>query len=427
LSATATGVSTVQFLVDGLPVSPPLPSPFSTVWPSDSVPPGPHTITAVGQTSTGTVTSAPVAFITALAFAPDFRVTIASSPTVRRPGELLTAQLNVCNGGNLSGSTSVELLLSADAIISPRGVTPDISVGGAPVSLSVGECKLVTVSGPASPVPGAMGAAVFLGAIVDSAGSIAELDETNNTSPASPLLIGVGPDFTIPSLNAPTFVGPGTSFTTSIRVCNRGNQLGTTDVQLVSSTDTTIAGPPDIVIGRARISVAFGQCSDVRLQTALPSGTAFLGAVAVGVGLELVTTNNTSPARRIDVGTMADFSVINVGAPSRASPGTTFSFGARLCNNGTVAATTSGLVVLAPSRDFGAPPAPGVIPAGSFTVTLPAATCLTRSLTGTASPVPGATAAFVGVILDPTNAVPEFIETNNQLASPTAMVIGFTP
>jgi hypothetical protein len=68
-----------------------------------------------------------------------------------------------------------------------------------------------------------------------------------------------------------------------------------------------------------------------------------------------------------------------------------------------------------------------VIPAGSFTVTLPAATCLTRSLTGTASPVPGATAAFVGVILDPTNAVPEFIETNNQLASPTAMVIGFTP
>lgn len=430
LSATGNAVSTVQFLIDGFPVSPPLPAPFNAQWPSDSVPPGPHTVTAVGQTSTGTITSAPVAFFTAPAFAPDFRVTIASSPTLVRPGDLLTAQLNVCNGGNQPGSTSVELFLSADAIISgPRSQTPDFFVGGAPVSLSPGECKLVSVSGPANPPPGALSPAVFLGAIVDSFGSIPELDETNNTSPATPILIGLGPDFTVSSVTAPTAVLPGASFTTTITVCNAGNQSGTTDLDLLSSTDAIISAPPDFFVGSAsRITLAAGECRGVPVQTfAPPIGTSFLGAMAVRGGFELLTTNNTSPARRIDVGTMADFSVSSVSAPGSALPGATFSIKATLCNNGTVGATTSGLLVLATSSTFGVPPAPGVTPVGSFTVTLPAGTCLGQVLSGNATPPPGATSAFVGIILDPPNAVPEFIETNNQGASVTTMGIGFMP
>lgn len=429
LRATATGVSTVQFFVDGAPVSPPVPAPFTAPWSGDFVPFGAHTITAVAQSSSGTVTSAPVSFVTAPSFAPDFRVTISSAPTLVRPGEFFTTQLNVCNIGNQPGSTSVELFISADAVISgPRSANPDLILGGSPVSLNTGECRLVSVSGSASQPPGAMSPSVFLGAIVDSFGGVAELDETNNTSPASPILIGVGPDFTISSLSAPAAVLPGASFTTTVTVCNRGNQPGGTAVDLVSSTDTTIAAPPDFFVGSApRVNLSAGECRAVPVQTfTLPPGTSFLGAIAVRGDFELVSTNNTSPARRIDVGTMAELTVTSVTAPGSALPGATFSTKATVCNNGTVAATTTGVVVLAASRTF-VLPSPTAVPVGAFTVTIPASTCLSQTVSGTATPPPGVTSAFLAVVLDQFNSVPEFIDTNNQLASTTTMGIGFMP
>jgi hypothetical protein len=429
LSATATGVLTVQFLVDGLPVSPPLTPPFNAPWSADFVPFGPHTVTAVGQTSTGTVSSAPVSFVTAPFFGPDFRVTISSAPTLVRPGEPFITQLNVCNIGNQPGSTSVELFSSADAVISgPRSANPDLILGGAPVSLSTGECRLVSVSGSASQPPGATSPSVFLGAIVDSQSGVAELDETNNTSPASPLLIGVGPDFTISSVSAPAAILPGASFTTTVTVCNRGNQAGGTELDLLSSTDTTIAVPPDFFAGSApRVNLSAGECRAVPVQTfALPPGTSFLGAIAVRGDFELVSTNNTSPARRIDVGTMAELTVTGVTAPGSALPGARFSTSATLCNNGTVAATTSGALVLAASRTF-VLPSPSALQVGGFTVTIPASTCISQAVSGTAVPLPGVTSAFVAVVLDQSNSVPEFIETNNQLASTTTMGIGFMP
>ncbi|MDP1914723.1 MAG: CARDB domain-containing protein [Myxococcales bacterium] len=429
LTATGSGVTTVQFFIDGVPVSPPRPAPFTAPWSADFVPFGSHVVTAVGQTATGTVASPPVSFLTAPSSAPDFRVTISAAPTLARPGERFTAQLNVCNVGNQPGSTSVELFISADAVISaPPSANPDIILGGAPVSLNTGECRLVSVSGTASLPPGATSTSVFLGAIVDTFRSVAELDETNNTSPATPILIGVGPDFTISSVSAPAAVLPGATFTTTVTVCNRGNQPGGTAIDLLSSRDTTIAAPPDFFVGNApRVTLSAGECRAVPVQTfALPPGTSFLGAIAVRGDFELVSTNNTSPARRIDVGSMADLTVNSVSAPGSALPGATFSTKATVCNNGTVAATTTGVVVLAASRTF-VLPSPSAMPVGSFTVTIPASTCLSQALSGRATPPPGVTAAFLAVVLDQFNAVPEFIETNNQLASTTTMGIGFMP
>lgn len=429
LRATASGVSTVQFFIDGSPVSPPMLAPFTAPWSPDFVPFGTHTVTAVGQTATGTVASAPVSFVTAPSFGPDFRVTISSAPTLVRPGESFTTQLNVCNVGNQPAATSVELFLSADAVISgPRSANPDLILGGAPVSLNTGECRLVSVSGSANQPPGATSPSVFLGAIVDSFAGVAELDETNNTSPAKALLIGVGPDFTISSVSAPAAVLPGASFTTTVTVCNRGNMPGGTGVDLLSSADPTIAAPPDFFVGTLpRVNLSAGECRGVPVQTfALPPGTSFLGAIAVRGDFELVSTNNTSPARRIDVGSLAELTVSSVTAPGSALPGAAFSTKATICNNGTVAATTTGVVVLAASRTF-VLPSPSAVPVGAFTVTLPPATCVSQTVTGTATPPPGVTAAFLAVVLDQFNSVPEFIETNNQLASTTTMGIGFMP
>lgn len=428
LRATATGVSTVQFFIDGAPVSPPLPAPFTAPWSGDLLPFGSHTVTAVGQTVTGaTVPSAPVSFVTGPSIAPDFRVTVASAPSLVRPGESFMVQLNVCNGGNAPGGIPVDLVFSADSTISgPPG--PDVFVGGTMVFLASGECRLVSLPAPGLLPPGATSASVFIGAIADLVGSVAELDETNNTSPARPIIVGLGPDFTVTSVSAPAAVLPGASFTTTVTVCNRGNQPGGTAVDLLSSTDTTIAAPPDFFAGSVpRVDLSAGECRGVPVQTfGLPPGTSFLGAIAVRGDFELVSTNNTSPARRIDVGTMAELTVTSVTAPGSALPGAAFSTRATLCNNGTVAATTSGVVVLASSRTF-VLPSPSAVPVGGFTVTIPASTCISQTVSGTATPPPGVTSAFLAVVLDQFNSVPEFIETNNQLASTTTMGIGFMP
>lgn len=429
LKASASGVDTVQFFVDGVPVSPALPPPFEAPWSGDFVAPGQHTATAVGQSATGSVTSLPVTFTTAPAFAPDFTVTITSAPALVAPGQLMTARLNVCNIGNVGGSTSVELFVSTDATISgPRSATPDFFVVGAPVTLASGACQAVSLSGPAF-APPSSSFSFFIGAIVDSFESVPERDETNNGSPAQGLIIGNGPDFIVTAAAPPASVVPGAPFTTQVTVCNQGNQPGFTDVELIASTDTVIQAPPDFLVGTlAQLSLGAGQCVTSPVQAfGLPTGTFFVAAAAVRSGFELVATNNTSPASRLNVGFQAELTVRSVSAPFSALPGATFTTSAVICNDGTITATTTGLLVLAGARSFGLPPAPDVVPVSPFSVTIAAGSCVTRSLSGPANAPPGVLAPFVGVVLDEFNSVPEFDETNNQLASLTGMGVGFMP
>lgn len=429
-TASATGVTAVQFFVDGSPISPPLPAPFSAPFNADNVPPGSHTVTAVGTSSTGPITSAPVAFTTAPSVGPDFTVTITSAPSVVAPGESFTAQLNVCNVGTIAGSTSVELFFSADNLItSPRVSPADLFVGGAPVSLAAAECKPVTIQANAATPPGATQPSVFLGAMVDSFSNVIEINEGNNTSPVQAIAVGQGPDFVVTAVKAPVAVLPGTSFSVSVTVCNRGNVTATTDVEVMASTDTTFALPPDFFLGAlSRLLLTPNQCvTSAMTAFAPPTGTWFIGGVATRGGFELVTTNNASPASRMDVGSMPELTVSSVTSPASVLSGASFTGSTVICNNGTVDAFVHGLVVLASSRTFTAPPSPTASPAGSFSVSLLAGRCVSQSFTGFASPPPGVTAPFVGIILDPTNSVPEFNETNNQLASTTAMGVGSLP
>ncbi|MER2564760.1 MAG: CARDB domain-containing protein [Myxococcaceae bacterium] len=427
LSASGTGVSAVQFFVDGAPVSPPVAAPFNVPFNADTVTPGSHTLTAVGTSPTGPISAAPVAFTTAPSVAPDFTVTITSAPSLVAPGESFVTQLNVCNVGQVGGSTSVELFLSADAIITSPRVSPnDFFVGGAPVSLMAGECRAVTIQGNGQPPPGATQASVFLGAMVDSFGSVNETNEANNTSPVRTIVVGQGPDFVVTSARGPSAIAPNASFNASVTVCNRGNVTGTTEVEVMASTDTAFALPPDFLVGVvSRLTLSPSQCITSTVPAfAPPTGTWFIGAIATRGGFELVTTNNASPASRMDVGFAPDVTVSSVSAPASVLAGASFTGTTVICNNGTVDAFVQGMVVLTASRTFATPPSPNTVPVGGFTVTLTAGRCVSQAFSATATPPPGVTMPFVAVILDPNNSVPEFIETNNQLASSTAMGVG---
>lgn len=431
LTASATGVTAVQFLVDGSPVSPPVSAPFTAPFNADTVPPGPHTLTAVGTSATGPITSAPVAFTTAPSVGPDFTVTITSAPSIVAPGESFTTQVNVCNLGTVGGSTSVELFLSADNVItSPRNGPADFFVGAAPVSLVAGECKPVTIQGSATTPPGATQPAVFIGAMVDSFGNVVETNEANNTSAVQAIAVGQGPDFVVTSAKGPVAVLPGASFTVSVTTCNRGNVTATTDVEVMASTDTTLALPQDFFLGAlSRLTLTPSQCVTSSVNTfSPPSGTWFIGAVATRGGFELITTNNASPASRLDVGTLPDFTVSSVSSAASALPGAAFNGSAVLCNNGTVDGVVQAFVVLASSRTLSPDlfsPTNSVV--GSFSLSLLAGRCVSQSFTAQANPPAGVIAPFVGIVLDSTNAVTEFNETNNQLAATTAMGVGSMP
>lgn len=433
IQASVTGpVTAVAFFVDGQSVAPFLPPPFIFQFNADSVPPGAHTLTAQGQTSSGaTVTSAPVTFNAVPAFAPDFTTRFITGPTMLAPGDPFTASVEACNRGNAFGSTEVALVFSADATINPMG---DIHVGQEFVNLAPNECRTLDVRGFGSPPPGAivppgaLGMQVRLAVVADFFNSRVEVSETNNVALRT-VLLGRGPDFTISSVRPPGAVLPGSQFITNVTVCNAGNQFGVTDVEVVASEDAQIV-MPEMPIGFApRVALNPGACQTLAIQTFDPPPLRpFVSAVATRGDLELSTTNNTGPVTRLNIGAMPDFTVSSVSIPSSALPGAPFTGSTTICNNGTVASSTSVVVVLTSARTFTVnPPSPSVLQVAQFPVTLEPGRCASQSFTAPANAPGGGSSAFVGVVVDPFNAVPEFSETNNQTASSSALNIGSMP
>ena len=114
---------------------------------------------------------------------PDFTVTSISGPASAQPGQQVTAQVQVCNQGTMDGSTSVEVYLSADAVITPNGPppSPDYLAGGTTTPwIMHGQCAMVTVTGPAYPPPPGNPGPYYLGAVADPQNSQLELIEDNN-------------------------------------------------------------------------------------------------------------------------------------------------------------------------------------------------------------------------------------------------------
>lgn len=454
LTATAgAGVTSVQFLLDGQPVTGSLPSPFSTAWDTGSRPFGTHSIVAVGQTATGTVSSAAITFTTAPTSAPDFSITRVVVPTTAvRLGATFSVTVDVCNLGNQLGSAPIDLFLAADSTSVPP--SPNLrGVGGTFVTLNAAECRTVPVQvtanppPPLTPPPGQpLSQAFFLTAIADSANGIAELSETNNRSPAVTLAIGDGPDFVVSSLSGAVSAQTGNTFTAQAVVCNRGTQSGSADLELVISTDAVINPPfdgtpptptSDVRVGLVPVpTLAAGQCISQPITgratpPGAPTGSFFLGAVINWSQrtIELNPKNNASSALRFDVGNGPDFRVGSLFVPTSAVPGATFTATANVCNVGTAPGFTDVRLLLSTDAVLTSSPTP--LPTddliiGTASLNLNPGACQAIPMTAVAQAPNGDGSYFVGLIVDPANLVPELNETNNKSAAPS-MLIGNGP
>ncbi|NMO14573.1 hypothetical protein HPC49_13585 [Pyxidicoccus fallax] len=355
---------------------------------------------------------------------PDFVVTAVTGPTSSTPGASLTAQVQVCNQGTHPGGTPVELYLTPDDILSPH-VPPlppstDVRLGMQDTGLlEIGACKTLTFTGS----PGGATGAYYLGAIVDPAGFILEINKENNTRLSSRLGIGNGPDLVVASVSGPPSVERNLLFEATIQVCNQGTApSGSATAELFLSADATIT-PQDAPQGPVSISpLAPGGCQTLTVSTAYPptvwEGNWYLGAIVdrQAVVPELLEENNARAGTLMGVGLRPDFVVASVTGPTSLPHGQPLSATVRVCNQGTQAAVTpvelylSADPVITP-RVPNLPPV-DVFVGGSQTGLLAAGAC--ENVTVEGIPLSASTGAwYLGAVADPSNAVVEFFENNN--------------
>lgn len=354
LSASATGFDFVEFRIDGNFIGTAPPPAFTMTWNAETVPPGPHTLTAVGIRPSGPVSSAPVAITVAPLNGPDFIVSAFNSPSAMLPGSQFTAQVTVCNQGNQFGSAPVDVVVSRDSTFRPFTFpNDDLLLGGQPVSLSPGQCQTlninVTANLPPPPPPGTPPSnLVFLGAIVDGPGFIIELDKTNNSSVPKQVAFASGPDFSVSVAAPPSSTLPNTPFNLVATVCNVGTSQGTPQMEAVLSTDATLSLPTDFIITQGFTplpNLMPTQCATVTLKAQVfqPQGSFFVGVVVDPFNSipELFENNNSSVASPLAVGSGPDFRVSTITVPTAVTPGASFNASVTVCNAGTAFGTGS--------------------------------------------------------------------------------------
>ncbi|NMO16768.1 hypothetical protein HPC49_06170 [Pyxidicoccus fallax] len=382
---------------------------------------------------------------------PDFVVTHVKGPASVTSGQLLTAQVTVCNRGTEPGDIDVGLFLSADAVIQPGTAGPtagDMPVGFAPTGpLNPEQCATVTVKGSAYlPPPGTEGA-WNLGAFVDPGAQRPELNEDNNTHPGYVLGVGNRADFIVAAVKAPASVQAGQTLTALVTVCNQGTQPGVPEVLLAVSADTDIrvaTGPTqpqdDRIVGSTLMpAINPGQCGSARVSgTAYPpapgDGPFYLGALVDPDSrvAELIESNNVLATHRLGVGNRPDFTVTAVTGPSSVTPGAPLTAQVTVCNQGTLPGSADVGLYLSPDANL-LPSGPGgfgedILVSRVTLGTLSPSQCVTVPISGSAQrPPPGVDGAYhLGAIVDPGNAVLELNEDNNTHAG-YRLGLGYQP
>ncbi|MCP3101900.1 hypothetical protein LZ198_23830 [Myxococcus sp. K15C18031901] len=257
--------------------------------------------------------------------------------------------------------------------------------------------------------------------------------------------LGTGPDLTVTEIRGPASVRVSESFTATVKVCNAGTQSvpSGTSVELYLSVRDTLTWPPagpagsdqrPIGMASLQLPLEAGQCSSVAVQgyAALPasatgSGRYFLGAVADATQMvaESNESNNTFAKSAIGVGDLADLVITELSGPPSVSPNTAFNVSVKVCNQGTMPAGQSTTQFFLSTDTVLSPTGPGAppmdqSPLGSVqTPWLVAGECARRvvSLYPNLPPAGlGATAYYLGAIVDDPGSVPELREDNNAFA-----------
>jgi subtilase family serine protease len=362
----------------------------------------------------------------------DFVVTAVTGPNSVKQGATFNANVTLCNRGQLSDSTAVEVYLSADNVI--RGNTPplppeDFLLGTVTMGpLGVGACATKALVATAPSVPDG---AYYLGAVADPSGSRPELIESNNAAAGNRIGVGNRADFVVTSVTGPNSIKPGVAFTANVTLCNRGQLSDTVDAAVLLSADTTVQlpNPPgpseDSYLGSVTgVALAAGQCLTRSLSVTAPSvpdGAYYLGAIADPSSSrpELIEDNNAAAGNRIGVGFRPDFVVTAVTGPTSVQVGGSFSATFTVCNRGQQSSLVDVDLYFSADTTIRRPASP--LPPedfflGSVTgISLGVGACTSRTLTVPAN-VPSTGAYYLGAIADPYESRQELIEDNNSKA-----------
>ncbi|MCY1080874.1 CARDB domain-containing protein [Archangium lansingense] len=366
---------------------------------------------------------------------PDFVVTQVTGPSSVRIGQTFTANFTVCNAGTVSDNTTVNLLLSSDAVITE---TDRVIVGGYSVgTVPAGQCvsRAVQTAVPSSVAQGAW----YLGAFADQSKVRVELIESNNTLAGTLMGVGSRPDFVITSVTgAPRMAQRSEQFPVTVQVCNQGYAPGSTVVELYLSPDALITREQDYVMGGTPVgSLNPGACATVVVSakgTPPADGEFFLGAIVdvPNAVVELIESNNTFTAGRIGIGSRPDLTVTKVTAPAYVALGSLFDASVTVCNQGN--APGGAPLELVFSKDAVIVPSASVLGEGDLSALQTSVASLMPGLCTTLAVKLQASFPFsqpdgeyrLGAIVDPGNILVEFFESNNAYAG-NVMGIGNGP
>ncbi|MCP3166335.1 CARDB domain-containing protein [Myxococcus qinghaiensis] len=367
---------------------------------------------------------------------PDFVVTSVTAPASVAPGQPLTVSAEVCNQGTVRGTAPVELYLTADEVITPH-VPPnpqtDTRLGTQDTGpLEPGACRTVSfTSTPSGLAPGTY----HVGAIVDPARMLNELDADNNTRLSAKLGVGFGPDLVVGTLSGPPSVAPGQPLSASVQVCNQGTAPSSGgQVELFLSDDAVISAA-DRSLGQVGLGTLNAQeCRTLSFASgaSVPEGAYFLGALVDrgNVVPELLEDNNARSGAKLGVGLRPDFVVTSVTGTLAVQVSEWLTANITVCNQGTTPGL--GAVELYVSRDAVITPRVGSQPSadayvGSAYPSAPLApgACETVSVTGMPHGILEGT-YFLGAVVDPSQLEVELLEDNN--ATPgTRLGVGYRP
>ncbi|ATB49220.1 fibronectin type III domain-containing protein [Corallococcus macrosporus DSM 14697] len=272
---------------------------------------------------------------------PDFVITALRAPAVvddlQRP---IVATATVCNRGTLAANGAIDLLLSADAVVTADDRVETWTDG---FFLDPNACQdlelHVRPPGPAL--------RYHVGALVDAyPGAPADLVPGNNLWVGGQLAYADQPDLIVTQVEVPSSVTGTLPFQAEVMVCNQGTRPTPTwfEVTLLLSAQPIVVAE-ERSIGYALVSpLEAGQCARARVEASVPgvaSGAWYVSAVANAHRArveEAFWDNNVGPSTRLLVGEAPDFRVVAMEAPGALAPWEPRTARVTVCNEGTAGA-----------------------------------------------------------------------------------------
>ena len=294
----------------------------------------PETVTLTVRPGAGYGVGAPASAsvtITSEDVAADLTVTSITVPARAAPGATIAVGDTTRNQGSGAAAASITrfflskdaLLDAADLVLESRAVEP-LAVGAASTGTTA-------VALPSSLVAGSY----FVFAKADAQHQIVELNEANNTRPAT---LKIGPDLVVSALSAPLRAAPGATLTIGDTTRNDGPGTAGASVTAFYLSANFLLDTGDVRLAQTRTvpALAEGVSSSGTTAVTLPAiapGTWFLIASAddQAAVAETAESNNVRFAS-IQIG--PDLTFQSVTVPATAAPGATINVSTVVRNSG---------------------------------------------------------------------------------------------